>query len=88
MTYEGVTASGFFTINEKGEIVQFEAERYGEFDGEYRLETWTARVSGYKDFHGFIIPSRGELIWNLDAGDFHWYRFEVQEMDYNQAVAF
>ena len=39
MSYKGMTASGVFTFNEKGEVVHFEAERYGEFDGEYSLET-------------------------------------------------
>ncbi|MGI1657870.1 MAG: DUF6544 family protein [Desulfitobacterium sp.] len=83
MTYGGVTASGIFTFNEQGEPLNFEAKRYGEFDGEYRLETWSCVIQEYQEFNGIKAPSRGELIWKLDTGDFHWYHFEVKELEYN-----
>ena len=84
MDYKGVSASGILTFNEQGEIIRFEAERYGEFDGEYRLETWLAEVVDYKEFNGFVIPSTGKITWKLDTGDFEWYHFVVKEMEYNQ----
>src|SRR5690554_4449110 len=84
MDYRGVSASGIFTYNEQGEIVKFTAERYGEFDGEYRLEPWLVEVGDYKEFDGFMIPSTGKITWQLDTGDFEWYRFTVREMEYNQ----
>ena len=39
MTYEDVSAEGIFEIDDEGKVVSFEALRYGEFDGSYRLET-------------------------------------------------
>lgn len=84
MSYEGVTASGIFTFNEQGEVLSFEAERYGEFDGEYRLETWACTIQEHQEFKGMIVPSQGDLIWKLDSGDFHWYHFKVKELEYNK----
>lgn len=83
MSYKGVTASGIFTFNEQGEVLSFEAERYGEFDGEYRLETWTCVIQDHQEFNGINVPSQGDLIWKLDSGDFHWYHFVVRELEYN-----
>lgn len=88
MSYRGVTASGVFTFNEKGEVLNFVAQRYGDFDGEYRLETWSCVMTEYKEFNGLKVPSQGDLIWKLKTGDFHWYHFEVKEMEYNKAARF
>lgn len=88
MSYKGVTASGVFTFNEKGEVLNFVAQRYGDFDGEYRLETWSCVMNEYKEFDGLNVPSQGDIIWKLETGDFHWYHFEVKEMEYNKAARF
>ena len=83
MSYKGITASGVFTFNEKGEVVHFEADRYGEFDGEYSLKTWSIPLSDYKEFNGIKIPTRGKVTWELEDGDFNWYNFEVITAEYN-----
>jgi hypothetical protein len=83
MSYKGVTASGVFTFNEKGEILNFVAQRYGDFEGGYRLETWCAEITEYKEFNGFKVASKGDIIWKLKTGDYHWYHFEVKEIEYN-----
>ena len=88
MTYGDVTASGIFTFNEKGEVARFEAERYGEFDGEYRLENWSIPVSDYQEFEGIRVPTKGEVTWALDEGDFNWFIFELQEIQYNQPILY
>lgn len=88
MSYKGVTASGVFTFNEKGEVLSFVAQRYGDFDGEYRMETWSCIMTKYKEFNGLKVPSQGDLIWKLKTGNFHWYHFEVKEMEYNKAARF
>jgi hypothetical protein len=84
MKYAGVYASGGFTFNDKGEITEFTAERYGDFDGKCRMETWLAKATDYKEFNGFIALSKGRITWKLKTGDFERYRFEVKEMEYNK----
>jgi hypothetical protein len=88
MSYGGVTASGVFTFSEKGEVVSFIAERYGDFDGRYALETWSILVKDYKEFDGLRVPSKGEVTWKLETGDFNWYQFEVKEIEYNKPVVY
>ncbi|KUO49818.1 MAG: hypothetical protein APF76_00815 [Desulfitibacter sp. BRH_c19] len=88
MTYGEITASGVFTFNDKGEVINFEAERYGEFDGETRLETWSIPVREYKEFEGIRVPTKGDVTWKLDTGDFNWYNFEVTEIEYNKSVPY
>lgn len=83
MTYKGVTASGLFSFNDKGEVIKFEAERYGEFDKKFRLEVWSISLRDYKAFEEIRIPSKGEVTWKLKSGDFNWFNFEVTEIDYN-----
>lgn len=88
MTYGDITASGVFTFNDKGQVINFEAERYGEFDGETRLETWSIPVSEYKEFHGINIPTKGDVTWELDDGDFNWFNFKIIEIEYNKPVQY
>ena len=88
MSYKGVTASGVFTFNDKGEILNFVAQRYGDFGGGYRMETWCAEITEYKEFNGFKVASKGDIIWKLKTGDYHWYHFEVKEIEYNELASY
>ncbi|WP_027363584.1 DUF6544 family protein [Desulfotruncus alcoholivorax] len=88
MSYGGTTASGVFMFNEKGEVVNFKAKRYGEFDGKYRLETWLVLMKDYKEFEGYRIPAKGEVIWKLKSGDFSWYHFEIKDIEYNKQFVY
>lgn len=83
MTYGDIIASGIFTFNDLNEPVLFEAERYGEFSGKTSLETWSITVRDYKDFEGIRIPTKGEVTWKLDEGNFNWFNFELVEIKYN-----
>ena len=83
MSYGGVTASGVFVFNEKGEVINFIAERYMESNGRYVLETWSTPMKDYKEFNGIRIPAKGEIVWKLKTGDFNWYQVEVAEIEYN-----
>ncbi|AKL96534.1 hypothetical protein CACET_c30900 [Clostridium aceticum] len=88
MTYGDITASGIFTFNDNGEVIKFEAERYGEFDGEFSLETWSISLRDYKEFEGVRVPSKGEVTWKLGDGDFTWFNFEVTEIQYNKPIPY
>lgn len=83
MTYGDVSATGVFTFNSQGDPTHFEAERYGDFDGEMRLETWAIPLKSYREFEGVRVPTEGEVTWKLDSGDFNWFNFEVVEIEYD-----
>lgn len=84
MDFGGISAAGVFTFNGEGEVVSFAADRYGEFNGRYLLKPWTVRIEERRKFSGVRVPSRGEVVWKLDTGDFPWYRFEITEIEYNR----
>jgi len=84
MDYQGVTASGIFTFDDQTGLIRFEAERYRESGGKYRLEPWLVEAGDFKEFGGFVLPSRGRIIWKPVTGDFEWYRVTVKEIEYNQ----
>ncbi len=84
MDYGGISAAGVFTFNGKGEVVSFTADRYGEFNGQYLLKSWTVLIKEQREFNGVRVPSRGEVVWRLDTGDFLWYQFEITEIEYNR----
>ena len=86
MTYKDVSAEGIFEFDDEGQVVSFEAERYGEFDGEYRLETWKVDVSNYVNYSGYMLPSQGDITWLLDEGDYHWYSFIVEDVVINKSI--
>lgn len=84
MSYGGVTASGVFMFNEKGDMINFVAKRYMEKGGKYSLETWSTPAKGYREFAGVRIPNKAEAVWKLKIGDFTWYQGEITEVEYNK----
>ncbi|MFZ5591481.1 MAG: DUF6544 family protein, partial [Bacillota bacterium] len=88
MTYGGITACGVFTFNREGDVISFVAQRYGEFGGRYLLKTWMVHAGQQREFAGIRVPSAGEVLWKLESGDFPWYRFAVEDIEYNKPVAY
>ena len=88
MSYGGVTASGVFTFNEMGEAVNFTAKRYMDNNGKYSLETWSVSMRDYKMFEGIKIPTKGELTWKLQSGDFTWFNWEITDIEYNKPITY
>lgn len=83
MSYRGVTASATFKFDENGDVSSFSSKRYGEFGGQYSLETWSGSVGEIKLMDGIRIPTKGEVTWELEAGDFTWLEWEITEIEYN-----
>lgn len=83
MSFRGTTDSGTFIFNEKGEVTKFTTKRYIEQNGKYQLEDWSGNVKDYKDFGGIKIPTNTECIWSFQTGDFTWFVFDIDEIDYN-----
>lgn len=88
MSYAGVTAEGIFNFSDQGRVTSFTAPRYGDFSGHYSLETWLITIGAYKEFQGLWVPAGGEITWKLKTGDFTWYRFELDELEYNCPAAY
>jgi hypothetical protein len=88
MAYGSVTASGIYRFNESGDVVNFEAQRYGEFNGKFSLETWSIATTGWKTFEGIRIAASSEVTWKLKSGDFTWLRLELTDVQYNKLTMY
>jgi len=85
MVYQGVTASAILCFNEKGELIDFIAQRYMTKGGKYSLETWATPIKEYRELNGLQLPVKGEGIWKLNSGDFSYIRLEIIDIEYNNA---
>ncbi|HEX8278300.1 MAG TPA: DUF6544 family protein, partial [Segetibacter sp.] len=85
MKYGSIEASGIFTFNEAGEVIQFEAQRYYQRKEGATLETWiiTTDTTSFKEFDGIRIPAKSSVTWRLKTGDFTWFNLEVTDVEYN-----
>ena len=83
MSYKGVKASAVFHFNEEGELTNFNAERYREFDGQYTMDEWSTPLKEYKEINGRRIPVKGEAVWHLKSGDFCYIKVELTGIEYN-----
>lgn len=83
MTYKGTTGSALFFFNENGDCVKFSAMRFKDADENSQIKEWIIKLSNYKNFDGIKIPAKGEAAWNLDEGNFTWYKLEIYDVVYN-----
>lgn len=84
ITYGDVNASGIFYFKDNGEPERFVAERYMEDGGEYTLEEWSVSIDQYEEVRGILIPTEGNVYWNLKEGPFHWLQFEVTDAKFER----
>jgi hypothetical protein len=82
----GRTATGTLLFDDEGRVSAFVAERYRS-PGASRPETWSALVTGYREFEGLRLPVGGPAIWKLPEGDFAYIDVTVTELRYDTAAA-
>lgn len=88
LTYKGLNVSGIFSFDQIGNVIAFEAKRYGNFNGAYSMETWHINCREPRNFSGIIIPSKSDVTWKLKDGDFTWFKMEIKDIEYNQQGLF
>lgn len=86
--YGNIRVSGVFSFNQEGEPIKFSARRFGEFNGQFRMETWSVSMGDHRFLNGFKIPTSGEITWELDEGDYTWYRFNLKDIEFNKREVF
>jgi len=83
MSYQGLTASGIFEFNAGGDFVSFRCDRYYGGEESSKLEKWYIPATAWDAPGGVRIPTAGEVIWELEGGDFKYYQWEIEEVTYN-----
>ncbi len=72
-----------FHFDERGELKNFEAERYRNEDGQFVLDKWSTPITEYKEINGIRIPSKGNAEWNFSSGDFRYIEVEFTDIEYH-----
>ncbi len=80
MSYRGVTASAIFTFDDHDRVVRIAARR--SYDGG-PLEHWVIPVTEWGERGGITMPTKGSVTWKLAAGDFEYFRWEIDEVEVN-----
>jgi hypothetical protein len=88
MEHEGISVSGIFYFNEKGDILRFVGKRYKEVNGKYILSDWGGVNKEFKEFDGIRIPSKSDVTWFEEDGEFNWFKLEITELQYNEPTLY
>lgn len=80
-----VTAVVQFHFAPTGEIVRISARRYRSDHGEMVPTTWVGSVSEYERRQGMMVPTSGEVEWEMQEGRLPYWRGRVVEIRYEPA---
>lgn len=83
MTYAGTVASADFTFGPDGRVREMRAQRFYTGDVSPRLETWGDVTTEWKHWGGVLVPSRGEVFWDLKTGRFTYYTWQITNLQYD-----
>ena len=59
--------------------------RYRQSGGDYALTPWTGTFGNYQRRDGLLIPTEGEVAWNLPEGELAYFRGRLEEIEYGTA---
>lgn len=76
-----VSARMYF--DDAGRLLNFIAERYGDFGGKYTMASWATPFTEYGTFGGLRIPIKGLGVWQLHSGDLSYVDVCLNEVEYN-----
>jgi hypothetical protein len=88
MSYGGVSGEALFTFDEQGRFSGLQAKRYLGSGEAAKLEEWVVRATDWRIIRGLEVPVRGEVAWKLKAGDFSYYRWEIEDIEHGATAPY
>ena len=86
LTDHGRTATGTLVFDAEGRVADFVAQRY-RTPGASSPDTWSTPFTGYGEFEGLRLPTRGTAVYKLPAGDLEYIDVTVTELRYDTGLA-
>lgn len=84
LTDSGTTVSLEFRFNAIGEIVSvFAPVRFREVNGQYIPTPWLGRFWNYEERHGILLPSEGEVAWQVSGVSFPYWRGKLVDIEFD-----
>lgn len=75
-------ASCIFHFNDDGLPDIVKIVRYRDINGKQEKANFVGHCGEYKNFSGYLAPSRLEGTWSLPEGDFTYVKLEIKEITY------
>jgi hypothetical protein len=86
LTDHGRTATGTLFFDQQGQLTDFVAKRY-RTPGASSPEAWSTPITGYGEFEGLRLPSRGKAIYKLPGGDLEYIDVTVTDLHYDTGTS-
>ncbi len=84
MSHAGVSASADFFFDADGRVLRMAARRYMKSgSAPATLERWEVRMTQWQRPDGVLIPTEGEVSWELGSGRFTYYEFRIVALQEN-----
>lgn len=80
---DGRSVAATFEIDGAGHVVAVRAQRYLGGGADAKLTPWVARCTAWKRFGAVEVPVRGTVAWELPAGEFVYYEWELTSLVYD-----
>ena len=84
ITYAGISASGEFSFNEKGEMRSFTTNdrTYTTLEGVSQEARWSIFLGDYTLVNGIRHPQSAHAVWHLGDGDFVYFKSDNTKIEY------
>lgn len=86
MRQGAASVSATFEFNPSGQFVRLSAHRYLGGEADAALTPWTVTAHAWARWQGIEVPSRGEVTWELPAGPFTYYRWQIEALAFDAKV--
>jgi hypothetical protein len=83
LTESGTTVALEFRFNDVGEITEvFSPTRFRETNGKFVSTPWLGRFWNYEERNNMLIPTKGEVEWQLTDGNMPYWRGQMTSAEY------
>jgi len=83
LNFGATTTKATVRINENDEMSSLSGQRFMSVGhGRHELRPWTGRMKEYREVNGFRVPTAFEVAWNLEGGDFTYFKGRVENLRY------
>lgn len=81
----GVKATVTFEFDAEGKFQRLTAMRFKESGEDARRERWLVTADAWSVLADTLVPSAGDVRWQLQTGELTVYRWSIDELQYNRS---
>lgn len=83
LTHGGVRGEATFRFDAEGRVTGLDARRPLGGGKDARMEAWGGTTTAWKVLNTFEIPVEGQVAWKLAEGDFTYYEWRIEAIEYD-----